>query len=130
MLGNKDGFGLAELITGMVLFAIVSIAMINLSVLVMNVQTYSRYRESATLAAQREIEMLRNSNYTDLAAGSTIDFSSDLPDFLPSGKTGTVAVSEPEPGLKRVDVTVSYPQSGSDKNIKLSAVIGELGITQ
>ncbi len=130
MLRNKDGFGLAELITGIFLFGIVSIAIINLSTLIMNTQTYSRYRETATLAAQKEIETLRNSNYTSLADGQTIDFTSDLPDFLPSGRCGTVEISEPGAGLKRADVTVSYPQGNGDKEIKLSAVIGELGITQ
>ena len=121
---------MAELITGIVLFAVVSIAMINLSTLVMNIQTYSRYRESATLAAQREIESLRNSNYTSLTDGDTIDFTSQLPDYLPEGKEGTAVISEPSTGLKRVDVTVSYPQQGNTKEIKLSAIIGELGITQ
>lgn len=130
MLGNKDGFGLAELVTGIFVFAVVSIAIINMSTLIMNTQTYSRYRESATLAAQREIETLRNSNYTGLTAGQTIDFTADLPDFLPSGKSGIAEITEPESGLKRVDVTVSYPQASGDKVIKLSAVIGELGITQ
>lgn len=130
MLRNKQGFGLAELIVGIALFGIISVAMINLSTLIVNVQTYSRYRESATLAAQREIETLRNSNYTSLVDGDTIDFTSELPEFLPSGKSGTVEISEPEAGLKRVDVTVSYPQAGNNKEIILSAIIGELGITQ
>ncbi|MEX2014405.1 MAG: hypothetical protein WD885_00515 [Candidatus Saccharimonadales bacterium] len=130
MRGNKDGFGLVELVTDIALFGIVSIAMINLSTLVMNVQTSSRYRQSATLAAQGQIETLRNSNFTSLEDGQVIDFTSDLPDFLPAGKSGIVEVSEPEPGLKRADVTITYPQGGNDKEIKLSAIIGELGITQ
>ncbi len=130
MLANKEGFGLAELITGIVLFGLVSVAMINLSTLILNTQTYSRYRESATFAAQREIESLRNSNYTSLAAGDTIDFTDQLPNYLPDGKSGTVEISEPTNGLKRVDVTVSYPQAGNPKQVKLSAIIGELGITQ
>lgn len=130
MLGNKEGFGLAELVTGIALFAIVSLAIINLSTLILNVQTYSRYRESATLAAQKEIENLRNSNYTSLSDGQTIDFTSELPKILPAGKSGIAEISEPESGLKRVDVTITYTQSNNTKEIVLSAVIGELGITQ
>jgi hypothetical protein len=130
MLGNKDGFGLAELMTGIVLFSIVSIAMINLSTLVMNVQTFSRYRESATIEAQKQIETLRNSNYTSLTDGQVIDFTSELPDFLPAGKSGIVEISEPGAGLKRADVTISYPQGGDTKEIIMTAIIGELGITQ
>lgn len=130
MLGNKDGFGLAELITGIVLFSIVSIAMINLSTLVMNVQTFSRYRESATIEAQKQVETLRNSNYTSLTDGQVINFTSELPDFLPAGKSGVVEISEPAAGLKRADVTISYPQGGDTKEIIMTAIIGELGITQ
>ena len=130
MIRDKKGFGLAELVVGIALFGIISIAIINLSTLIINVQTYSRYRESATLAAQKEIETLRNSNYTSLADGQIIDFTSDLPEFLPSGKSGTVEISEPADGLKRADVTVTYPQAGTDKQIILTAIIGELGITQ
>jgi hypothetical protein len=130
MLKNKDGFGLAELVTGIFVFGIVSVAIINLSTLIMNVQTYSRYRESATLAGQRQIETLRNSDYTSLTDGQVIDFTSELPDFLPSGKSGTVAISEPAAGLKRADVTISYSQGNDSKDIMLSAIIGELGITQ
>lgn len=130
MLKNKEGFGLVELITGIALFGIMSVAIINLSTLIMNVQTYSRYRQSATLAAQSQIETLRNSNYASLVDGQTIDFTDELPEFLPDGKSGTVEISEPEAGLRRADVIVSYPQSSQDKEIKLSAIIGELGITQ
>jgi len=130
MLGNKNGFGLAELVTGIFVFGIVSIAIINLSTLIMNMQTYSRYRESATLAAQKQIETLRNSNYTSLTDGQTIDFTSELPDFLPAGKSATVEISEPQNGLKRADVTISYPQGDDDKSVMISAIIGELGITQ
>lgn len=130
MLGDKNGFGLAELVTGIFVFGIVSVAIINMSTLIMNVQTYGRYRESATLAAQKQIETLRNSNYTSLTDGQTIDFTSELPDFLPAGKSGTVEISEPAAGLKRADVTISYPQGNGSKEVVLSAVIGELGITQ
>ncbi len=130
MIKNKQGFGLPELITGIVLFAMVSLTVIGLSVLIISTQTDSRYRKSATLAAQREIETLRNSNYGSLTAGQTIDFTSNLPDDLPNGRAGTVAVSEPAIGLKRVDVTVSYPRGSGTKEIKLTSVIGQLGITQ
>lgn len=130
MVKNKDGFGLPELITGILLFSMVSITVIGMAVMIMNLQTDSRYRKSATLAAQREIETLRNSNYASLAAGQTIDFTTDLPSDLPSGKSGTVVVSEPGTGLRKVDVTVSYPRGGNTKEVKLTSIIGQLGITQ
>ncbi len=130
MIHSKDGFSLPELMTGIVLFALVSATIINVSIMILNVQTSSRYRDNATLAAQREIESLRNNNYGSLTAGQTINFTSELPADLPSGKAGTVTISEPVAGLKRADVTVTYPQAGNTKTVELTAVIGEIGITQ
>lgn len=130
MIRNKEGFGLPELMTGIVLFALVSLTIINLAILITNIQTSSRYQEAATLAGQREIEALRNSNYASLTAGQNIDFTSDLPSDLPSGKNATAAISEPAAGLKRADITITYPQGGHTKTVKLTAIIGQLGITQ
>lgn len=130
MFKNREGFGLPELITGILLFSMVSLTVIGLTVMIMNLQTDNRYRKYATIAAQREIETLRNSNYGSLSAGQTINFTTDLPADLPAGKSGIVVVSEPAAGLRKVDVTVSYPRGGNTKEVKLTSIIGQLGITQ
>ena len=93
-------------------------------------QVQTNYLESATRAAQRQIESLRNSNFNNLTPGEDIDFSANLPDTLPSNSTGNVVVSEPSPGLRRVDVTVSYQYSGQVRDVELSSLIGVIGIVQ
>ncbi len=57
-------------------------------------------------------------------------FTSELPAELPNPKTGAAAITEPVPGLKRVDVTVTYRHAGQDKQVKVSSMIGIIGITQ
>lgn len=94
------------------------------------VQHQSQYTDSATRAAQREIETLRNDNYASLTPGQNIDFSGDLPSTLPAGSTGTVEVSQPASDLRRVDVTVTYSADGRQHDVKLSSLIGVIGITQ
>lgn len=112
--------------------AIVGITTASLSSLfisIQNVQKQTTYVDTATRAAQREIETLRNDDYSTLTPGQSIDFSDQLPSVLPSA-SGTVQVSQPATDLRRVDVTVSYKADGDQRNIMLSSLIGVIGITQ
>jgi hypothetical protein len=113
-----------------VILGLVAIGITSLFVNIQRTQLHTRYLESATYAAQTEIESLRNINYNNLVPGSTIDFTSSLPNDLPHNATGSVAVSEPVSGLRRVDVQITYTYSGSTRLVKLTSLIGELGITQ
>lgn len=86
--------------------------------------------DSATRAGQLQIESLRNHNYTNLIPGEEIDFTNTLPNTLPPNKRGVVRVSEPESGLRRVDVEISYTLNGREERVALSSMIGILGIAQ
>lgn len=130
MKTNEAGFTIAELITTIIVFGIVAVVISNLVLSNQSIQRKTAMLESATRAAQREVESLRNNNYNTLTAGQTINFTNELPDNLPSSKSGTVVVSEPSPGLKRVDVTVSYNDGSKDREVKLSSLIGVIGIAQ
>lgn len=125
-----SGFTIVELIISIIVIGIVVTALSTLFLGIQRTQTQSNYKESATRAAQRQIESLRNSNYVSLVSGEQIDFSDELSPKLPNGSTGIVEVSEPSTGLKRVDVTVTYPDQGGTKKVMLSSLIGVIGITQ
>lgn len=84
----------------------------------------------STRAGEAKIESLRNSQYGNLETDSNIDFTDELPADLPEPKNGNVFVSEPEPGLKRVDVTISYGDGSATKTVKQSSLIGIIGIGQ
>jgi Tfp pilus assembly protein PilV len=127
---SRSGFGIVEVVVAIALLGALSLALTGIFRGILYIQSSAMYQKSATLAAQREVETLRNSSFNDLTAGSTITFTSELPAELPSPKTGTVAVSSPAEGLKRIDVTVSYRHAGADKQVKVSSTIGILGITQ
>jgi type II secretory pathway pseudopilin PulG len=126
----RAGFGIVEIVLAIALLGGLSLALTGMFRSILYIQSSATYQKSATLAAQRQIESLRNSNYNDLVSGSTITFTSDLPTNLPSPKTGTVNVTEPVSGLKRVDVTVSYSHGTATKQVKVSSMIGIIGITQ
>lgn len=127
---NQSGFTLVELAITILVLGIVMTSVITLFTNIQQAQTHTRYLETATYAAQAQIESLRTIDYNNLTPGEDIDFTNDLPEILPPGATGNVVVSEPVSGLRRVDVTVSYSYKGKDRTVSLSSLIGVLGITQ
>lgn len=131
MTGSKDsGFTLVELIVTISIFGLLIIGIVNLYMTIESTQRKSYHLEIATRAGEKQIESLRNIQYGSLEPDTTIDFTSDLPEDLPDPKTGTVAISEPEDGIRRVDVTITYKDTNGIKTVKQSSLIGALGIGQ
>lgn len=126
---DQKGFTLVELIGTIAVLGIITLGVANLFYTIQYIQRQSNYMDRATRAAQRQVEVLRNNSYNSLPLGD-IDFTNQLPDSLPSNRTGTTHVSEPSPGLKRVDVTVSYNDGGKQQQVTLSSLIGVIGLSQ
>lgn len=127
-MGDSRGFTIVELTVTIIFLGFVVLGISSLYLSIANIQRQSQYTEIANRAAQTEVESLRNSTYNQLVAGQDIDFTTQL-SGLPNA-TGTVVVTEPESGLKRVDVTVSYNAGSQQHNVTLSSLIGVIGITQ
>lgn len=127
---NQEGFTIVELLATILVFGVVSVGLATLFYNLQYTQRQTTYLDAATRAAQREVEVLRNNSYNSLAVGQNINFTSDLPNTLPKNKSGTVAVSEPSPGIKRVDVVVSYTDGGKTQTVNLSSLIGVIGLSQ
>lgn len=130
MKRGQQGFTIVELLIATLIIGVVVASISTLFISINTLQRKTSRVDSATRAAQREIEMLRNDNYGALAAGQDIDFTDQLPNSLPADRNGTVTVSEPSPDLKRVDVTITYTDGGKQERIVLSSLIGVIGITQ
>jgi prepilin-type N-terminal cleavage/methylation domain-containing protein len=131
ILGNDTGgFTLIELMVTIVVLGIVITSLGGLYYIMQITQVQSQHLDLATRAARTEIENLRNNGYDSLTNGSNINFTSTLPPALPPGKRGTVVVSEPLSGLKRVDVTIAYTDYGRPETVILSSDIGIIGIGQ
>jgi prepilin-type N-terminal cleavage/methylation domain-containing protein len=117
---HPDGFTIVEVLVTLALFAIAIAGLTMLMTSVQQSQRNSSYLEAATNAARQKLEHIRNSEFTTITDGA--DFTSELPDSLPSGK-GTVAVSIPPnaPLSKKFDVTVSYKVNAVPKSVTISA---------
>ena len=129
MRQTQAGFTIVELLVTIAIVGIATASISSLFISIQNVQKRTTYVDTATRAAQREIETLRNDNYGTLTPGQSIDFTAQLPTVLPHA-SGNVQVSQPATDLRRVDVTVSYKANGDQRNIMLSSLIGVIGITQ
>jgi prepilin-type N-terminal cleavage/methylation domain-containing protein len=129
-LHNQRGFSIIELLIVIAVFSLSAGGIIGLFASIQGAQRRAEDLETARHAASLKIESLRNVNYNNLTPDETIDFTSELPQDLPGPRTGTVAVSEPEAGLRRVDVLVSYNNGPNQREVRLSSVIGAIGITQ
>lgn len=127
---SPGGYTIVELIATIVAFGFVAIGVVSLFLTIQNIQMRVANLESASRAANRQVEALRNDNYNQLIAGQTIDFSSQIPTTLPAPRSGQAVITEPTPGIKRVDVTVSYTENHKTKKVKLTSDIGIIGISQ
>lgn len=130
MKTKENGFTIVELLVTIVVTGLIVAAVMTLFITIERTQYKIQMLETATRAGEQQIEALRNNSYSSLTPGSTINFTSNLPDTLPSPRSGTVAISEPTPGIRRVDVTVTYRDGNKPKSVKLSSLIGQLGIGQ
>ena len=129
-ISRQAGFTLVELLISIAVIGIVGVGIAALFYTVQYTQRRALYHDTATRAVQREIEVLRNSSYNSLPNGQDIIFTNDLPDILPGNKSGRVRVSEPTPGIKRVDVVVIYYDKGQKQEVNMSSLIGVIGIAQ
>lgn len=127
---KEAGFTIIELLVTIVVTGLVVAAIASLIITIGSAQRSTQLLETATRAGERQIESLRNNMYNTLEPGVDIDFTDELPAQLPDPKSGTVEVSEPTEGLRRVDVTITYQDGRRERNVQLSSVIGQLGIGQ
>lgn len=127
---NEAGFTLIELIVTITVMGLLVAGIVNLYIAIETSQRKSYHLELATRAGERQIEALRNAQYGSLEPGEDIDFTSTLPEDLPAPRTGIVEVTEPESGIRRVDVTISYKDGSGTKTVKQSSLIGIIGIGQ
>jgi type II secretory pathway pseudopilin PulG len=130
MKTNQGGFTIVELVVTTVVTGLIVVAVASLFITIERTQHSTQLLETATRAGEQQIESLRNNNYGSLTPGQTITFTNDLPEELPSPRSGTVVVSEPSAGIRRVDITVTYRDGSKQKDVKLSSLIGQLGIGQ
>ncbi|MBI3983670.1 type II secretion system protein [Candidatus Microgenomates bacterium] len=128
---SATGFSLVEIAVGIAVIGLIIVALSDLLITVTGIQRQNRNLALATRTAEQKIESLRNSHYNSLAVSPPpLDFTAELPAELATPRTAQVNISEPTPGMKRLDVTITYQEGSRAKSVALSALIGNIGISQ
>lgn len=127
---QQHGFTLIEIVVTTALVGLIVISVANLFIMAGNMQRESQRLEMATRTGEKKIESLRNNHYNSLEAGTTRDFTGELPPELDTPRTATVDITEPEPGLRKLDVDITYTSGSDQERVDLTTVIGNVGISQ
>lgn len=128
-MGRQKGFTVVELVVAIGLFGIivpaVAIGLSNLAV----IQNRARDLTLVNMLAQNKIETLRSAGYNSVTTGTT-SFSGELPNVLSAPKSAQYVVTQPQTGIKQIDVTISYSEYGGAKTVSYRTLISELGVGQ
>lgn len=129
-IAQESGLTISEVLVTIVVTSIMVGGIANIFISITTAQRRTQQIEFATRSATQKIESLRNEHYNSLTPGTTIDFSSELPDEIPLPRSGTVEIIEPQPGLRRLNVNVTFYDNTQNRQVELTAIIGSIGIAQ
>lgn len=123
--GQPNGFTLLELMIALVVFAVGTLAAMDVLHRAQAGSTDGEHTLLATHAGQQCLEALRNIAYGSLTVGpgvmsGTIGCGATI-SSLPSGSRSVTISEQPSTNLKRLTVTVTWqpPGSGSTTNVAL-----------
>ncbi len=129
---TQSGFSLIEIVIATTVIGMMIVAFANIFIAIGSMQRENDNLYIANKAAEGAIEGLRNNHFNSLVPdGQVKDYTEGIPDmYLPDPKTATFIITEPSPGLRKIEVTVSWKEGGRDKQLKQTALLGQIGIAQ
>lgn len=126
---KETGFTIVELIVAL----FVASSLVGSVQLIYTNQTYlaQRARDLALANAYVEgkVESLRSKGFLGLNDGTT-DITAELPTELNAPRSGSMQISSPSSGVKRVVIDINYNSQGADKSVTYTTNVGELGAGQ
>lgn len=129
MTNDAKGFTIAELLVA------IAVAALYFTALGAASSSYSHTGKSlsqfslSNAYVEGKVEALRNAGYNGLAVGTT-NISSELPSNLAAPRSATLVVTSPTAGIKQVDISVNYTDSGASRTYSYTTYVGELGVGQ
>ena len=126
---NEEGFSIVELVIAIVVGATFILAT---NVIIDNYIHLGQRGRNLTIAnsyTEGKVEAIRNIGYNALDDGVS-DISSDLPTQLTGPKSGSITISQPQTGLKQIDISITYNDNGTSRTSTYRSYIGELGVGQ
>lgn len=115
--GESEGFSLIEVMVALSFLGIGLLAVAQMIPTGMAAITQARVRTNAVQAAQQRIDDLRAEDFADVTAGA---FSDSTGDYI---LNWTIAVDDPVPGMKRVDMAATWENITGPKTVNLKTYI-------
>ena len=126
---KEDGFTIVESIVAMIVGAI----MIGSATLILTSgQRLSQRHRDLVIAnafVEQKVEALRSLGFLGLSDGTT-NITSEMPSELNSPRSGSLQISTPSGGLKKIDLSITYNDQGTNRTYAYTTYIGELGVGQ
>lgn len=125
----ENGFTIIELLIAIAVVAILVPTLIGF------VTTLNRFNDRARDMAivnalvENKVESLRSIGFSGVNDGTT-SFESELPTTIGTPRTATYTVTTPNPGIRQVDISVSYDDHDTQQVTTYRTYIGELGVGQ
>ena len=125
-LRTRNGFSLIEIVLSLfVILAIITILLTTTATL--RTSRNSNLQSLATEIESRQMETLRNTSYDSLPASGTTSFTDSNLAKLPSS-TATQTIADYGTDIKQVTLSVSWQESGINKNVKMDTLIYKYGL--
>lgn len=126
---NEKGFTIVELIVSMIVGAI----MIGSAILILTSgeRLGQKHRDLVVANAfvEQKVEALRSAGFLSLTDGTT-SVTAEMPSELNSPRSGSLQISTLSGGLKKIDISINYNESGTNRTYTYTTYIGELGVGQ
>jgi hypothetical protein len=126
---DESGFSIVELVVAIIAGTLFILSINFIINNYIHLGQRGRNLTTANSYAEGKIEALRSAGYNSLNTG-TSSLTSELPVQLSPPKSGTLTISQPEEGLKQIDISITFNDNGVNRTYDYSTYIGELGVGQ
>jgi type IV pilus assembly protein PilV len=114
--GGDGGFTLVEIMIALFILVVAFLGIISTTAMVIKTNSFSKTMTTAATLAKDRMEVLKNTKYDNLIAGSdTVDSTYT--------RTWTVANNSPATDMKTITVSVVWTWQGTSHNVNLASVV-------
>lgn len=126
---SQAGFTIVELVVTILVGAIFAISVTTIVSANAHLVQKSRDLVSVNSYVESKVEELRSIGYVGINTGTT-NITSELPSDLKPPRSGTLTITSPAVGLKKVAIAITYNDQGVQRTYQYSTYLGELGVGQ